>query len=447
MLENKMKMISIALIALMVLAGFGSLMTSLKAEKVTMDMNEIEEKPENNLKYGMGELEPINCDQIDEGDPAVASTTLASFDWSNIAGLDFTTPIRHQGSCGSCYAFAAIGALEAKIDIIKQNPNYNVNLAEQYLVSCGKGCYHVSNMDGCSGGKLEYSLKFLKERGVFPESVFNYESGDGSVPSCSDKGRLNNNIVWKITDYGKVPYGVENTKSYLVDKGPLPTKMDVYEDFYNDYESGIYEHISGDYMGIHDVVIVGYNDDPGYWICKNSWGTGFGESGWFRIKYGECGIESDTYYISGVKEERPAQLDTTGNMNLGRVSPYSAASGSFYIYNSGNDGTSLNYKISDYPSWGSDWLFSLDYDNNDLDKSNSPATMQVWFYPPSETDTKFTGTIKVVNENNECAETESIYVEIRTGKGVFKPNNAFPFVEKLQTLLSNSLFFRLISAK
>ena len=65
---------------------------------------------------------------------------------------------------------------------------------------------------------------------------------------------------------------------------------------YRFYSGGIYEP-SGDFLGYHLVTIVGYNDDPGYWICKNSWGSNWGENGWFRIKYDVCEIEEETVYL------------------------------------------------------------------------------------------------------------------------------------------------------
>jgi hypothetical protein len=73
--------------------------------------------------------------------------------------------------------------------------------------------------------------------------------------------------------------------------GPIPCTMYVYEDFFA-YESGVYEYTQGEYMGGHAVIIVGWGieNEVGYWICKNSWGTGWGEEGFFKIKWGECGI-------------------------------------------------------------------------------------------------------------------------------------------------------------
>ena len=76
----------------------------------------------------------------------------------------------------------------------------------------------------------------------------------------------------------------------------METSFTVYSDFMN-YKSGIYQHKSGTQEGGHAVKILGWGTESGlnYWICANSWGTSWGESGYFRIAFGECGIDSAAY--------------------------------------------------------------------------------------------------------------------------------------------------------
>jgi hypothetical protein len=87
-------------------------------------------------------------------------------------------------------------------------------------------------------------------------------------------------------------------KEWISTKGPLVACFTVYDDFFA-YNGGIYRHVTGDIAGGHCVSCVGYNDEQQYWICKNSWGASFGENGYFRIGYGECGIDS---YMDTVEE-------------------------------------------------------------------------------------------------------------------------------------------------
>jgi C1A family cysteine protease len=63
----------------------------------------------------------------------------------------------------------------------------------------------------------------------------------------------------------------------------------------------VYKHVTGNYAGGHCVSIVGYDDAGAYWIAKNSWGSGWGDQGFFKIAYGQCRIESyQTCGVTGV---------------------------------------------------------------------------------------------------------------------------------------------------
>ena len=76
----------------------------------------------------------------------------------------------------------------------------------------------------------------------------------------------------------------------------MATRFDVYSDFMS-YKGGIYKHVTGGRQGGHAVKLVGYGTESGtdYWIIANSWGPAWGESGFFRIAYGEVGIDHDVY--------------------------------------------------------------------------------------------------------------------------------------------------------
>jgi len=76
----------------------------------------------------------------------------------------------------------------------------------------------------------------------------------------------------------------------------LTACFDVYEDFYH-YTCGVYGHLTGGKEGSHCVCVVGYDDVGKYWICKNSWGTGWGSGGYFYIAYGQCGIDDGMWEI------------------------------------------------------------------------------------------------------------------------------------------------------
>ena len=90
--------------------------------------------------------------------------------------------------------------------------------------------------------------------------------------------------------------GISNIQKDLMEKGSASVAMKVYEDF-ETYSSGVYQHVTGDYLGGHAIKLIGWGTDNGvdYWTCMNSWNSAWGEGGTFRIKRGtdECGIEDD----------------------------------------------------------------------------------------------------------------------------------------------------------
>ena len=217
----------------------------------------------------------------------------SKFDWRDYNGVDWTTPVKDQGACGCCYAFASLAAVETIIKLSMDDPNYQVDLSEQYMVSCGEEWYGDLNgdgeddMDGCDGATLEATAIFIVNEGVLSEGCFPYKA---KLKSCSE--RCSDEPEYPVTDWIHISDKRDSIKSALLKYGPLFTGMEVYEDFYW-YTGGVYRHSEGEYEGHHAVTIVGYDDENGCWICKNSWGTGWGENGWFRIAYGQCGIEED----------------------------------------------------------------------------------------------------------------------------------------------------------
>ena len=137
---------------------------------------------------------------------------------------------------------------------------------------------------------------------------------------------------------------VSAIRDALVSYGPLVTTMDVYDDFFS-YVSGVYSHTTGDNAGGHAVLIVGYNDAGQYFIVKNSWGAGWGESGYFKIAYSELGT---------VVNFGDYTLRYTGSACSYSISPssqslgYAAGSGSVTVATQGGCAWTAT---SNAPSW------------------------------------------------------------------------------------------------
>ena len=255
---------------------------------------------------------PLNLQEVTPIDlPAPTTELPSSFDWRNINGEDWTTPIRDQGQCGSCWAFGAMGALEAAINLELNDSTIDIDLSEQYLVSCYAG-------HGCDeGGHAYYGWRWLdRHGGALAESCFPYEASD--VP-CDDKCENYEDLLVPLGDLwtARNP-SIEEIKQALLDYGPLVADMAVYNDIQL-YRGGVYVHPqqpdeTEDDIN-HQPVIVGYNDNENCWIIKNSWGAGWGEDtygvtgerGWFRIRYGDCFIGTG---IHGVKSNLLQGNDT-----------------------------------------------------------------------------------------------------------------------------------------
>ena len=167
------------------------------------------------------------------------------------------------------------------------------DFSEQFILSC-------ETTGDCVGGYSGETLDILKATGSPDEDCLPYTATQATP--CSDRCSNWANRIYTIDDWDH-PGGYPNwwptqtqIKDAIYQYGPVSTYMRVYTDFFS-YSSGVYEYAWGVEEGGHTVTLVGWNDTGGYWIAKNSWGTGWGESGWFRIKYGEVEIERQTEFV------------------------------------------------------------------------------------------------------------------------------------------------------
>jgi C1A family cysteine protease len=218
----------------------------------------------------------------------------AAFDWRNANGHNYITPVKDQKHCGSCVAFGTTAAVEGTFRVQSGNPNLAIDLSEASLFFCiGPGAGAGACPDG--GWYMTPAMDGYKNIGVPDDACYPYTDQNQACHQCSDWQTR----AVKITGWHTVGSAAD-IKSWLSTRGPLATCFTVYDDFFA-YTSGVYRHVSGGVAGGHCVCVVGYSDAGGFWICKNSWGTGWGESGFFCIAYGECGIDSTMWAVEGVQ--------------------------------------------------------------------------------------------------------------------------------------------------
>ncbi|QVL48557.1 MAG: C1 family peptidase [Thiocapsa sp.] len=223
---------------------------------------------------------------------ADGATLPASFDWRD---HDAVTPVRDQGECGSCWAFATVAAFESAAIIDGFDPR---DESEQFLIS-----YSYQN-DGCDGGYLSTAAAFLKRIGTVSEDCLAYRADDRlRPPPC--RGWIAQRDVLNL--WAGVPRTLADLKQ-AVYEAPVAVGFRVFDDFLF-YQGGIYTHVSGHLAGLHAVLIVGWNDTEEYFIVKNSWGPDWGEDGYFRIAYSEVDNDvefgMDAVVLMGIRSSAP----------------------------------------------------------------------------------------------------------------------------------------------
>lgn len=242
------------------------------------------------------------------------------YDLRNVDGKNWMTPVRDQGRCGSCVAFAVMGIFEGQLKITNGFSLYDFDLSEQKLFSCGNG--------KCESGMwIEGAISHLRKYGTTDEACAPYLSGNiGNDYSCGGYCEDLEKRTIKLLSSSEVTSwesdNIQSVKKALM-RGPVLTRMSVYEDF-TAYKSGVYKHVTGDFIGGHAVVIVGYENENKAWIVKNSWGKDWGEEGYFRIVWNDAsGVGSSTFKFDVPKfdgyvriPEFSEKIALSGNVNL-----------------------------------------------------------------------------------------------------------------------------------
>lgn len=216
---------------------------------------------------------------------------VSEWDWRNRHGKNWMTPVKYQGNCGSCWAFSAIGAVEAWTNLYF-NQKLDYDLSEQELVSC------VGGNNSCGGGYVTYALCYIRDNGVIEESCFEYNA---SQQDCNSSNKCQNpEEIISIDDWDILTWDTLNIKRNLFN-APLTASipwwqhavvlagfktLQVGDTIYNG--NGAFEQ--------NRMIILNANSSnigKTAWLIKNSWDTTWGQDG-----YGYLLIHAENYLNS-----------------------------------------------------------------------------------------------------------------------------------------------------
>lgn len=188
------------------------------------------------------------------------------------------SPVKNQGSCGSCWAFAGIAAMESAV--MKVNGSQAPDLSEQQIVSCD------ARSHGCSGGWQPF--EYMKSKGVGTEADFPYAARNSSCKSVPAAAKA---LRWGNIGGANRRATVDEVRQAVVDFGALWITVGANSSWMNVSSSGKIGSCSNSQVN-HAITLAGYVTEETSrgpqtkFLIKNSWGKNWGASGYATTPLG-----------------------------------------------------------------------------------------------------------------------------------------------------------------
>jgi hypothetical protein len=248
-------------------------------------------KPEEVLRhFKVDNLNELALPAGGAGEDSPSGGAAAAVDWRNRWGVNWITSVRDQNPCNACWAFSGVALVEAMVRI--EDATWTRLSEGDVHRGVGKVCADYGNMGEVS--------TFFHDHGFADPGSFPWATNNPPYTPTPDRdGRSVRGPAF--TGVGSVA----DCKTWIDTVGPLVTWLEVYQDFFG-HGSGVYRRSTAPtntLAGTHFMLVVGYDDGRGAWLCKNSWGTGWGENGFGWVAYGDSGI--DRYSKQGVRNVNP----------------------------------------------------------------------------------------------------------------------------------------------
>ncbi len=196
------------------------------------------------------------------------SASASAFNWQTSSKV---SDVQDQNSCGSCWAFSAIGAYESSY-LIRNSARPDAS--EQEALNCSKG-------GNCDGGWYGPVFDWMQNSGDTKRSVVGYV---GAQSKCNNKATVfYKTLLWGfVKDDGSIPTAPQ-MKQAICDHGAISVAVRA-TDLFQAYKSGVFDESDPGAIN-HAVVLVGWDDARQAWLLKNSWSKVWGIDGYMWIKY------------------------------------------------------------------------------------------------------------------------------------------------------------------
>jgi hypothetical protein len=228
----------------------------------------------------------------------------SAWDWREHGAV---APVQNQGGCGGCYAFSCAAALEGALAIATKQPV--VKLSEEDLLECATPPNVL-----CAGGDIYKTFQWTAKDGISTEKSYPYTSANGGASACNN-ARWGRQAAWNaggVVDIHDVPGKGATEAAMRAALAGQPMSAGVNGAALQHYKGGILTLKDCAAEVNHAALIVGWGSERGvgYWTVKNSWGTAWGESGYFRVARapqppGACALQYYVAYPTGLTTKNP----------------------------------------------------------------------------------------------------------------------------------------------